>query len=305
MLRSVMLVALALAALVAFSRDGLAETVAITFDDLPQNGTLPNGITRSQVVTDVLAILKDRHVPTVYGFVNASKLEGDPDGAEALRLWVAGGQQVGNHSYSHPDLHQTAVADYLRDVRRNEPVLELLDPAGDWRWFRYPFLREGETVAKRREVRGQLRAWGYRTAQVTLDYEDYLWNSPYARCRDRGDQAAIAGLRASYLATASAYLDANRQMAQLIYGREINHVLLLHLGAFSKEILPDLLDLLQRKGFTLVTLQEAQADPIYDGDPDAGSRYGGTLLEQWMDRRSIPYPVIPKKPYHELEALCR
>jgi peptidoglycan/xylan/chitin deacetylase (PgdA/CDA1 family) len=294
---------LALAALLASS--ARAENVAITFDDLPLNGTLAPGMTRVQLVKDVLRILKAHRVPQVYGFVNAGKLEANEDAAQALKLWVSGGERVGNHSYSHLDLHKNTADDFLRDVRMDEPVLELLDASGAWRWLRYPYLREGDTLDKRHEVRARLREQGYRIAQVTLDYEDYLWNSAYARCAAKSDRHAIAWLRSSYLATASQYLDANRQMAQLVFGHEINHVLLLHLGAFSSSILPDLLELLSRKGFTLVTLEKAQADPAYETDPDAASRYGGTLLEQWMDARALKYPPLTKKPYKELEAVCQ
>jgi len=284
---------------------GLAESVAITFDDLPLNGELPAGTTRVRVVKDVLAILKKQRVPQVYGFINAGKLEGSADGAQALELWVAGGQRVGNHTYSHQDLHKSAPEDFLRDVRLNEPALELLDKDDTWRWFRYPYLREGDTPEKRRAVRAQLHDRGYRIAQVTLDYEDYLWNSAYARCIARSDNSSIAWLRSSYLTTASQYLDLDRQLARLVFGREINHVLLLHLGAFSSNILPDLLTLLRSKGFKLVTLEQAQSDPAYDSDPDAASKYGGSLLEQWMDARALKYPAVAKKPYAELEAICK
>ena len=280
-----------------------AENVAITFDDLPLNATLPPGVTRTQVAKDVLAVLKKRGVPQVYGFINASKLEGTSDGADALKTWVAGGARVGNHTYSHTDLHKSSVEDFLRDVRQNEPVLELLGSDGS-HWFRYPYLREGDTLDKRREVRKQLRERGYRIAQVTLDYEDYLWNAPYARCVAKADKQAIAWLRSSYLETAEQYLDFDRQMAQQVFGRRINHVLLLHLGAFSSEILPGLLDLLKRKEFKLVTLEEAQRDTIYESDPDAASKYGGTLLEQWMDARSLHYPDVAKKPVKELSGIC-
>lgn len=140
---------------------------------------------------------------------------------------------------------------------------------------------------------------------MTLDYEDYLWNSAYARCVSKGDKGSIAWLHSSYLTTASQYIDLDRQMAKLVFGHEINHVLLLHLGAFSSSILPELLDVLSKKGFKLVTLEEAQNDPAYDTDPDAASKYGGTLLEQWMDARGLPYPAAVKKPYKELEAICQ
>jgi peptidoglycan/xylan/chitin deacetylase (PgdA/CDA1 family) len=282
-----------------------AERVAITFDDLPLNGELAPGMTRARIVQDVLAILKKYRVPQVYGFVNAGKVEGNADGAEALKLWVAGGERVGNHTYSHLDLHKNMPEDFFQNIRLDEPTLKLLDNSGAWRWLRYPYLREGDTLEKRRAVRTHLHDRGYRIAQVTLDYEDYLWNSAYARCVAKGDKSAIAWLRSSYLTIASQYLDVDRQMAKLVFGREINHVLLLHLGAFSSSILPDLLDLLTQKGFTLVTLDKAQSDPAYDSDPDAASRFGGTLLEQWMDARALKYPTVAKKPYKELEAICR
>src|SRR5437588_6684388 len=82
-----------------------AQKVAITFDDLPLNGDLPPGVTRAQIARDTLAILKARHAPPVYGFVNAKKLEGDPDAAEALKIWAAE-EPFGNHTYGHMDLNQ-------------------------------------------------------------------------------------------------------------------------------------------------------------------------------------------------------
>jgi peptidoglycan/xylan/chitin deacetylase (PgdA/CDA1 family) len=281
-----------------------AEKVALTFDDLPLNGELAPGMTRAGIVREVLAILKSRQVPPVFGFINAQRMEGSADGVEAMRLWVQGGQLVGNHVYSHPDLSRTTAEEFLADVRRNEPVLQLLDPQDRWHWFRYPYLHEGDTLAKRHQVREGLAARGYRIAQVTLDYEDYLWNTPYARCKARGDQKAIESLRASYLETAERYLDANRQMAQQVYGRPVDNVLLLHLGAFSSTILPPLLDLLRAKGFELATLEEVQRDAAYAGDPDHASPNTGSLLEQWMDVRKLPYPAVPPKPRQQLAQLC-
>jgi peptidoglycan-N-acetylglucosamine deacetylase len=283
-----------------------AEPVAVTFDDLPLNGALAPGMTRSGITRDVLEILKKERVPQVYGFINAGRTEGTADGVEALALWVAGGQRVGNHTYSHPDLTRNTFELFEQNVRQNEPVLQLLDRSDAWRWFRYPYLHEGETLEKRRQVRSLLKQRGYRIAQVTLDYEDYLWNNAYARCMSKpADAKAIAWLRSSYLSTAARFIDADREMAKIVFGREISHVLLLHLGSFSSTILPDVFDLLRQKGFTLVTLEQAQKDSIYESDPDFASPRGGTLLEQWMDARGLKYPPVENKPYKELEAICQ
>jgi len=291
--------------LFALAQISPAQKVAITFDDLPLNGDLPLGMTRVEVVGNTLAVLKMRHLPATYGFVNAKKLEGSADAAAALKLW-ADAEPVGNHTYGHMDLNANPAEAFEREIGEDEPVLELVSAKdANWHWFRYPFLREGDTVEKRRAMRAYLRAHQYRVAQVTLDWEDYLWNSAYARCSAKNDARSIAWLRSSYLDTEAAYLDLGREMAKLVYGHDINHVLLLHLGAFSSTILPDALDLLQKKGFQLATLEEAENDPAYATDPDAGSKYGGTLLEQWMDAKKIKYPAVAAKPYKALKELCQ
>jgi hypothetical protein len=56
---------------------------------------------------------------------------------------------------------------------------------------------------------------------------------------------SIRWLRESYLATADEYMRKQRDLARQVFGRDINHVLLLHLGAFSAEFLPDLFALLK------------------------------------------------------------
>ena len=282
-----------------------AQKVAITFDDLPLNGDLPPGMTRVDITRNTLAVLQKRHLPAAYGFVNARKLEGNADAAEALKLWAAA-EPVGSHTYSHMDLNENSPEAFEHEIEQNEPALELLAAKdGNWHWLRYPYLREGDTVEKRRSVRAYLLAHQYRVAQVTLDWEDYLWNSAYARCVAKNDATSIAWLRSSYLDIATQYLDLGREMAKLVYGHDINHVLLLHLGAFSSTILPDVFDLMEKKGFRFVTLEEAESDPAYESDPDAGSKYGGTLLEEWMDVRKIPYPAVAKKPYKEVREICQ
>jgi peptidoglycan/xylan/chitin deacetylase (PgdA/CDA1 family) len=287
------------------SASTLAEKLAITFDDLPLNGTLPQGKTEVDIVKAVLPILKATKGPPAYGFINAKKLESNPKGAEALKLWVEGGQRVGNHTYSHIDLTRASTEDFRREILLNEPALQLLSSKDEWRWFRYPYLHEGDTLEKRHAVRQMLGELKYSIAQVTLDHEDYLWNSTYARCLDKHDKKAIDWLRSSYLQTAEVYFQLQRQLAQQVYGREINHVLLLHLGAFSPEILPDLFKLLSKQGFTLVSLEEAQRDPAYLVDPDFAATNTGTLLEQHMDARKLPYPPVAPKPRAELAAICQ
>jgi hypothetical protein len=96
-----------------------------------------------------------------------------------------------------------------------------------------------------------------------------------------------------------------RETSRTVFGRDIHHVLLLHLGAFSSHILPELFTLLKEEGYEVVTLEEAQSDPAYALDPDAASQYGGTLTEQFMSSRRLPYPDVIDKPRENLQSICR
>jgi peptidoglycan/xylan/chitin deacetylase (PgdA/CDA1 family) len=286
--------------------------VALTFDDLPRNGTLPEGSKDSDFARDTIAVLREHRIPPSYGFVNAQKLERNPDGALALRIWVNGGHPLGSHTYDHLNFTQNSVEDFQREILRNEPALELLMPPGgklaghDWRWFRYPFLHEGDTPEKRRAVRAFLQANGYRIAQTTLDWEDYMWNSAHARCWMKRDEDSLRWLRESYLATARDFIRFQVDYSRKVFGRDINHVALLHLGSFSAHILPDLFKLLAAEGFEIVTLEEAQSDPAYDYDPDVASPNGGTLVEQGMEAKHIPWPEnAPRKPREKLTTICQ
>jgi peptidoglycan-N-acetylglucosamine deacetylase len=304
--------ALAALALASLALSAAAESprlkVALTFDDLPINGMTPRSASISQMTRDTLAVLKKHRVPPSYGFINAARLENDPDAALALQLWVRAGHPLANHTYSHLNLDKNSAEDFTREILRNEPVLELLMPPDgkhDFRWLRYPYLHEGDTLEKRRAVRAFLAEHHYQVAETTLDYEDYAWNSAYARCLDKHDTAAIAGLRASYLSTADEWMRAQRDMSRQVWGRDINHVLLLHQGAFSATILPDLFALLKKQGYEIVTLEEAQSDPVYAEDPDIGMPGGGTLIEHVVAKRGLKWPAITPKPLEKLAATCQ
>ena len=280
-------------------------TVALTFDDLPAAGSLPAGENRAKIAAALAAELKAAHLKGTYGFVNAVKLENDPDAQQALRIWVDAGMNIGNHTWSHLSLAANTAEAFEREIALDEPALAQYAGARDWRWFRYPFLWEGDTLEKRRAVRSWLKEHGYRVAQVTLDFEDYAWNDAYARCSAKPDQEAIAWLRQSYLDSAAEYIRLGREESRIAFDREIPNVMLLHATAFTTLMLPDLVDLLRKQGFRFATLPKVERDPAYALDPDAALPYGGTLPDQFMDSRHLPYPPFKPKPMDKLKSLCR
>ncbi len=281
-----------------------AQQMAITFDDLPSHGDLPPNVTRLQIADSILSTLKSEHLPPVYGFFNGAKIEKEPGTESVLKAWRDAGQPLGNHSWAHLDINDLSAPKFEEEVAKNEPLLKKYMGGEDWHWFRYPYLHEGDTVKKRRAVRAWLEEHGYRVAQVNMDFEDYLWNAPYARCVAKHDNAAIGKLHDSYLATADQFITVFREASRMVYGRDVKYILLMHVGAFDAKVLPDLLALYRAKGFSFISLEEAEKDPAYRDDPDIGSEQGGALLELVAQRRKLKFPPN-SKPYKELENTCK
>lgn len=278
--------------------------VAFTFDDLPAHGPLPPGMARPEVVQSILKTLKREGLPPVYGFVNGFRLTDYPYQISILQAWHDAGEPLGNHTWSHPELDKTSAKTYEANIARDEFVLRRVDPQGDWHWFRYPYLEEGDTVAKREAVRGWLQAHGYRVAEASMDFQDYLWNDAYGRCATKHDEAAIQELHDTYLATADKYIGVHRELAHRLYGRDVPYVLLMHVGAFDARMLPELIALFRSRGFGFVTLEQAMADPVYGTDPRRANPGGSTFNEMVAEVRHVAIPEA-QEPSQQLDRLCR
>lgn len=278
--------------------------IAITFDDLPAHGPLPPGVTRMDVISKIIAALRDAHVPPTFGFMNAGLVQEQPADKEVLTAWRAAGNPLGNHTWSHINLNQHTPEEFENDFTRNEILLKELMGNQDWKWLRFPYLAEGASPQKRAAIRKFLAERGYKIAGVTMSFGDYMWTDTYARCNAKGDAKAISELRTAFLSAAAENANYSRQLAQLLYGHDIPYVLLMHVGALDAEMLPDLLRLYQSMGFEFVSLANAESGPFYQNDIHPGKTDGPDSLEGALKARNISAPPPPAVPL-DFDKMCR
>ena len=102
-----------------------------------------------------------------------------------------------------------------------------------------------------------LEQHGYRVAPVTLDNSDYEYAALYTRpqYRDR--------VRREYVPYMESIVQFFEQRSVEVLGREIPQILLIHASQLNADLMPELLGMLRRRGYTFVSLREALADEAY------------------------------------------
>ncbi len=260
------------------------RTIAVTVDDLP---FVAHGLSLAAVRTlshDLVAALAARKVPAV-AFVNEDRLfvPGEVDARIAiLTEWLDAGMELGNHTWGHPGLTKTPLAEMEDAVVRGETVTRwLLERRGARpRWFRHPFAQTGTSQGTRDAFEAFLAARGYAVAPFTIEHEDWVFASADAKLAADGDAEGQARLLEAYVANFDARVAFYEERSRALFGREIPQVLLSHANALNARAMPLLLARLEKRGYSFVTLGQALADPAWKS-PDG---YFGPWGPSWLHR---------------------
>ncbi|BBB65465.1 hypothetical protein UNDYM_1212 [Undibacterium sp. YM2] len=243
-----------------------AQTVAITIDDGPNLEQTP----RLSPEQRNLAMLKalSRHGVTAALFVTANYAATQPAGYALAKAWGDAGHAVGNHSMSHPDLHsdKVSLAQYQKEILDCDAIISTLP--GYQKWYRYTYLREGNTPEKRDGMRSFLKQHNYRNAYVSLDTSDWRLNEKLVEVLGKNPQADVSAIKRAYLAHIRQRAEAYRALSWQLQGRDIPQVLLMHHNLINALWLDDVLAQFKDMGWKFTTPAAAFSDPVYQLVPD-------------------------------------
>ncbi|MBI2790901.1 MAG: polysaccharide deacetylase family protein [Gammaproteobacteria bacterium] len=281
--------------------------IAITVDDLPLYGPTSELYNHRQIALDTISTFEKHEIKGVYGFVNGHHLEKNPQAEIILNEWVLSGHKLGNHTFSHLDLREATVQEFCKDIEANEKILEKYFTDVHCKYFRYPYLLEGETLQKRNAIREYLFDKGYAVAQCTVDYRDFVWNEPLALSVDLQEYALIEKLRTGCVESALYRVDLAQLLSQQLFNRDIPHILLIHIGLSTAMFLNDVLSAFVERGCEFISLEEALSDEVYQVDTPFISTMGRNFIAQNAEIRKlerIPFPPLPVT-FEELEDISQ
>lgn len=281
----------------AQSRDPSASrVVAVTFDDLPVVGA--RDLAMMQEVTSKLLTKTAAFKMPATGFV-VGRMLGEPV-AEAGRValleqWLDAGHGLGNHTYSHPSLYDTPLADYEQNVLRGETVTkQLLAKRNEqMRYFRHPYLNTGPDLATKTAFEQFLADHDYAVAPVTIDSDEYIYALAYSKARAAEDHDLAARIGRDYVRYMAEMFAFYEQLARDLMDREPAQILLLHANTLNADYLDELASMMRRRGYAFTTLEAALQDPAYALPDQYAGKSGLSWLQRWWitqgnERRKEP-----------------
>ncbi len=238
--------------------------VAITMDDFTwsANAVRLSGDERNEAILKTLRA----HSLKAALFVRASNIDNDK-GKELLKTWNAAGHLIGNHTYSHQYFNDQKITakTFAEDILRAENLLK--DFSRFEKYFRFPYLKEGDTAAKRDEIRSFLAQHGYRTGHVTIDASDWAVDARLRQRLEKNPAADLTPYRDFYLThmwERALYYD---DLARKVLGRGVKHTILTHFNLLNALFLGDLIAMFKRKGWQVIDAEEAFRDSVFTAQP--------------------------------------
>jgi peptidoglycan/xylan/chitin deacetylase (PgdA/CDA1 family) len=290
------------AAAISFGQGASTRRVAVTFDDLPLTGD--GGRSSGEQVLEnmrkIVATLTSNAIPAT-GFVNEGFMR-NPAQREAriasLRAWRDAGLDLGNHTYSHKSFYNTPLADFEQEVIKGEPVTRALlaERGKKIRYFRHPFLNTGRTLAAKREFEKFLAARGYAVAPVTIDNSEWIFAREYANALAENDAEKARRVVEGYAPYLEAMFEFYERLSRDLFRREIPQVLLVHANQLNGDHFTEIVEMLKRRGYGFITLDDALADPAYQSRDDYVGEVGISWLQRWLVTRGQPFRKEPYMP---------
>ena len=261
--------------------------MAVTFDDLPlqRMETIPTAEYR-RVAANLLAKLRAARVPAI-GFVNEGKLrtngEIDETKVDLLRQWLDAGLDLGNHTYSHLDLHAAGIQEYEDDILKGEASLRgLIKARGrELSYFRHPYLHTGLSLTVKEEIEDFLSRHGYTVAPVTIDNSEWIFAAAYEKAIARKESKMKAQIAADYLDYMKRMIAYWENQSMGLFGRNIDQILLIHANVLNSDHFDRLIRMIQERGYQFVPLSAVLKDPAYTSRDTAIQNAGISWIHRW------------------------
>ncbi len=238
--------------------------ISFSFDDPNTNSNiLMDWNTRDSIIRSTL---NKYNIQSIL-FVCGKRIDSD-SGRELLQNWDNDGHLIANHTYSHYYYHspRATFEIFAEDIIKVDSMIEDFD--NFVKFFRFPYLKQGDTREKIDSIDNFLQDLGYRIGHVSIDASDWYIEQRLLDKFEKNPEVNIEDYKEFYLYHMLERANYYDRIATGITGRKIKHMILLHHNTVSALFLDDLINLFLDNGWEVISPLETYNDSIYSIKPD-------------------------------------
>jgi peptidoglycan-N-acetylglucosamine deacetylase len=237
--------------------------IAFTFDDGQTNDVA--GFSLENWNEQLLNNLKKHNLKAILFSSGANK--SSEKGKYVLSSWNNAGHFIANHTMTHANFNSknTSLEAFKWELMANDSIIR--NYSNFYPYFRFPYLKEGNTKEKINGFRAFMSQKGYKNGHVSVDASDWYIDSRLVKRLRENPNADISGFREFYknhLLNRATFYDS---LAIQITERQISHVILLHHNLAAALFLDDLIQHFKNNGWEVIDADMAYADKIYEKIP--------------------------------------
>lgn len=251
-------------------------SVVITIDDYPlTNGPL---LTLEERTQNFIAAAREYNCSIAFFCVGKYyQQRGNKSLVESL---TSHGHYIANHSMNHSASSSLTREEFEKEVKDAEYILNL---NGSYRkWFRYPYLdygnqtKRGGSLEKNRKFRSFLADAGYVDGYSTIDSFDWYIQNKINKAVKENKPIDYEKLKNFFVSLVEEVMQFSFVLYENVLQQDIVHSLLFHDNDLTALYLQDILAMINRNGWNIVSPEQAFISPA------------------WRDRVSLVF----KKPVH-------
>jgi hypothetical protein len=243
--------------------------------------------------------LKAHKIPAV-GFLQGNMIsDGEklyPARADIVRLWRDAGFEIGIGNFQHVWFYETPYEEFVAGVEKNETAARqiLAEKNLPLRYFSYPYLNTGKNAEERNRFESWLAARGLTPVRYTIDNNEWMYSYAYDMARNDNDGRKMKDVRAAFLDYMAEMFDHYEAYSQEMFGRDIDQTMVLTPSRLVTDTADEFFGMIEKRGYTFVSMEEAQADEAYKTEENFYGKSGISWFERWQMAQGKKLRAEPK-----------
>lgn len=247
-----------------YAQKQIKPSISFSFDDGDTSDILSY---KAEYWNEQIVKQLKKHKINAVWFVEGRKVD-SPKGKILLKKWGDAGNFLANHTYTHINFNDSilSVKSFINEIQQCDSLIKSFKNYKNI--FRFPYLKCGNTIAKRDSLSNYLKSINYKQGWVTVDASDWYINGRLIKRLQENPNSDISGFRKYYVNHIVNRAKYYNKLSVTLNKRQIKHVALLHFNLTSALFLTDLITEFKKQGWQIGNYSNAIKDPIYKTLPN-------------------------------------